>query len=127
MSSTRTGSALMPQPNVVTIRRGAAGGVVARRAIVATHLAERAWGLLGRSTMATDEAMIFPGCNSVHTWFMRIPIDIVFLQGGAVVKIASKVAPFHMVWAREADTVVELRAGQAQASGIATGATLQWD
>lgn len=117
----------MPRPDLVTIRRGAAGGVVARRAIVATRLAERAWGLLGRSTMAPDEAMIFPGCNSVHTWFMRIPIDIVFLSGGGVVKVAAEVPPFRMVGAPEADAVVELRAGQAQACGIATGATLQWD
>ena len=39
----------------------------------------------------------FPHCHSVHTFFMKIPIDLVFCdQNGKVLNIVSKAKPWHI-------------------------------
>jgi uncharacterized protein len=37
-------------------------------------------GLLGRKVFLSDQAIILDPCNSVHTFFMRFPIDIIFVD-----------------------------------------------
>jgi uncharacterized membrane protein (UPF0127 family) len=47
---------------------------------VADSLFKRMKGLLGRSGMSAGEALWIKPCMSVHTFFMRFPIDVVFLS-----------------------------------------------
>ncbi|MBI3083216.1 MAG: DUF192 domain-containing protein, partial [Candidatus Omnitrophica bacterium] len=54
--------------------------VVAERAAIATGLIRRMVGLLSRSHLDEGEALIFPRCSAIHTWFMRFPLDVVFLK-----------------------------------------------
>lgn len=95
--------------------------VLANQARLATGLLERAVGLLGRGGLAQDEAMVFPRCRSVHTWFMRFPIDLIFLRQGAIVRLEGGVGPFRVVCAWQADTVVELASGAIQQGGLQVG------
>ena len=44
--------------------------------------AERMRGLLGRSGLAPDEALLLPDCRSVHTVGMRFAIRVAFLDAG---------------------------------------------
>jgi uncharacterized membrane protein (UPF0127 family) len=54
--------------------------VIADKCFVAERFLDRLKGLIGRAELPPGEAMLFPRCNSVHMWFMRIPIDVVFAK-----------------------------------------------
>ena len=106
---------------ITVIRNLSRGGVVAQRAMVAQGLVERAVGLLNRSSLETDEALVLPRCRSIHTWFMRMPIDVVFLRQGTVVKLAQTLGPFRLLSDWQADTVVELACGTVSRQGLRVG------
>jgi uncharacterized membrane protein (UPF0127 family) len=64
--------------------------------------------------MPTDEALRIPRCRSVHTFGMRFPLDVIFLDvDGRPMRIARDVPPWRVVSCRGADAVVETRAGEA--------------
>lgn len=61
--------------------------VVAQNALIADGLFPRMRGLLGRESLGPGEGLILRPCNSIHTFFMRFPIDAVFLdRSGLVIK-----------------------------------------
>ena len=80
---------------------------------VAATAAKRARGLLGREALAAGEGLLFKHCSSLHTFFMRFPIDIVYAdKDGRVLKIATAVPPFRMCMApRRSFYALELPAG----------------
>ena len=56
---------------------------------------------------------------SVHTWFMRFPIDVVFLDGdGRVLRIVEAMPPWRMAARRGARVALELPAGGAARAGV---------
>jgi uncharacterized membrane protein (UPF0127 family) len=96
--------------------------LLVQRVRVAQRPWERMAGLLGRRSLAADEALLLPRCRSVHTWFMRFPIDLVFLdRAGVVVRIVEQLPAFRVVWARGADAVLELPAGTVARTTIQLG------
>ena len=105
------------------------GRVVCRRCAVADGPLTRMRGLLGRSTLDADEGLLLKPAGSVHTFFMRFPIDAVFLGRPAadgtrrVVAVHANLRPWTgVVWyARGADSCLELPAGTAAASATAVG------
>jgi uncharacterized membrane protein (UPF0127 family) len=71
-------------------------------------------GLAFRRDLPADEALRIPRCRSVHTFGMRFPLDVIFLDAaGRPVRVVSDVPPFRVVSCRGADAVVETRAGEA--------------
>ena len=65
---------------------------------VAATAAQRVRGLLGRECLEDGQGLLFKGCSSLHTFFMRFPIDIVFTdKEGRVLKTAAGVKPFKLV------------------------------
>ena len=65
---------------------------------VASTAAQRVRGLLGRECLEDGQGLLFKGCSSLHTFFMRFPIDIVFTdKDGRVLKTAAGVKPFKLV------------------------------
>ncbi len=54
--------------------------VLAEEGKVARGFWARTKGLIGRKYMGRGEALIFYRCTSVHTFFMKFPIDVVFLD-----------------------------------------------
>jgi len=88
---------------------------------------QRTVGLIGRSRLGEDEGMRFEGCSSIHTLFMRMPIDVVFLDAERrVVRALSNVRPWRpFVGCARAATVVELAAGAIARRGIAPGDVLE--
>ena len=89
--------------------------------------ADRAWsrlvGLLGRSSLAEDEGLLLTPCTSIHTLFMRFPIDILYLnRERAVVKAVKDLRPFHVsACLRGAHSLLELPVGAIEASGTQVG------
>ena len=48
--------------------------------LVADNFRTRAQGLIGRSSMDGAEGMWFPNSNWIHTLFMSMPIDVIYLN-----------------------------------------------
>jgi len=104
------------------------GTVVASRAEKAeTHWA-RLMGLMGRRSLPEGGALLIKPCSSVQTFFMRFPIDVLFLDGdGQVVKVVPALKPYRVAFGgRGARSALELPAGVAAHCGIAVGDRLVW-
>ena len=111
----------MNSANVMALIRNLTSRVVlADHAEVATGMLQRMVGLLNRATLAPGEALVLPRCRSIHTCFMRFPIDVIFLshqpKTWKIVKVIQALPPFRVVWAVGADTAVELPAGTMTAT-----------
>ena len=82
-------------------------------------------GLLGRRTLPAGEGMLIRPAPSIHTFFMRFPIDAVFLsRSGDVLKVSPDVKPWRTRSCRRAYAVLELAAGEAARRRIAPGQRL---
>ncbi len=94
---------------------------------VARSFFSRFMGLMGRSGLSANEAMLFPKCNSIHTFFMRFPIDVVLVDAqGAVVGVEENVRPWRLLLPkRRTRHVIELRAMRSRELGIAPGVVLE--
>jgi hypothetical protein len=90
---------------------------------VAENLWTRSRGLLGRKTLADSHGLWIRPCGSVHTWFMRFPIDLVYLTAeNTVVKTCRCVRPFRFSFGgRKAHSVIELPAGFLDRVPLAVG------
>lgn len=86
---------------------------------------ERARGLLGRTAPAPGSALWIAPCCAIHTWGMQYPIDAVFLDArGLVLQVAPDCPPWTVVAARQATSVLELRAGECARLGLRPGERL---
>jgi uncharacterized membrane protein (UPF0127 family) len=98
------------------------GRVVCEQLLVAARPLQRLRGLLGRRSLPEAEGILLRPAGSIHTYFMRFPIDVVFLDRDlVVVGIEPELAPWRMAGRRGAKSVVELAAGQCERRGIAVG------
>ncbi len=86
-------------------------------------LLHRFMGLMGRSELPFGAGLHIVPCNSIHTFFMRIPIDVVFLDRELeVVEVLPAMPPWRMSRVYfGAHSVLELPAGTSLASGTAEG------
>lgn len=110
----------------LTLRRED-GRIVCERVRVADTMGRRLRGLLGRKNLGHDEGMLLRPGFSIHTAFMRFPIDVVFLDAELVVlKIDADVRPFRTASCRGAREVVELRAGECVRRGLVVGDRVTW-
>ncbi len=89
----------------------------------ASGVVARTLGLIGRAHVGDDEGMLFDRCSSIHTFFMRVPIDVVFLDADdRVVRAVPNVPPWRpFVGCLGAARVVELAAGSIERRGIRAG------
>jgi uncharacterized membrane protein (UPF0127 family) len=105
---------------LVTVR--ADGRVVCERCLVATTPWARMRGLLGRDELPRGEGILLRPAGSVHTFFMRFPIDVVFLdRDGNVLKVREHMKPWRTASCRRARMTLELAAGEASRRGITVG------
>lgn len=103
---------------------------IARKPFRAVRLWDRTRGMIGRDFGAARDAMVFSACSAIHTFFMKIPLDVVFLNRENIV-VAQKrnLQPWHpCVCSLRACTVVELPAGTLESTGTCNGdrLDLQW-
>ena len=99
--------------------------VVCERCLVADSPWPRMRGLLGRKRLESGEGLLLRPTGSVHTFFMRFPIDVVFLsRDGEVLKVARALPPWRTAAARRAKAVLELAADEAERREIRVGSRL---
>lgn len=71
--------------------------VISQTAFIARSFFSRLLGLMFRKSIAEDEALVFYHAPSIHTFFMRFPIDIVFLDKNMrVMKIYPALKPWKL-------------------------------
>jgi uncharacterized membrane protein (UPF0127 family) len=105
---------------------GAEDRVVCERCVVADRPHVRMRGLLGRVELPAGEGLLLRPAPSVHTWFMRFPIDAVFLDGSLrVLSVSSDLGPWRFAGRRGARAVLELAAGEAERRGLRVGVALR--
>ena len=106
-------------PNGDLILHGRETGL---RAYCATRFLARARGLLGTSQLAPDTSLWVTHCNSVHTFGMTYPIDVVFLDRSCLVMgCREALKPWRWAWMKGAHSVLELAANRARVLGFTPG------
>jgi len=99
------------------------GTTVAERCRVATSLRDRTVGLLATAGLAPGDGLLIERTQSIHMFFMRFPIDVIFTDRGArVTRTVTGLRPWRVVWwAQGARDCLELPVGALAASGTKAG------
>jgi uncharacterized protein len=86
--------------------------VVAHDVELADTRESRRKGLLGRDSLDSRAALILRPCFSVHTAFMRFPIDVVFVdREGTVVRVVRNLVAWRIAGSWGAHAAIEFAAG----------------
>jgi uncharacterized membrane protein (UPF0127 family) len=103
------------------------GTTVGDRIRVARSLVDRTVGLLRTRSLSAGEGLWIERASSIHMFFMRYPIDAVFVAAdGRATKVVRNLRPWRVVWwARGARDCLELPAGAADRSEIHVGDRLR--
>lgn len=96
--------------------------VISRNPISAGTFVERGRGMIGRKFSGFD-AMIFNNCNSIHTMFMSINIDVIFVDcENRICDFRKSLPPWKpFVRSGRAITVIELPEGAIERTGTELG------
>jgi len=103
------------------------GETVAERAAIAESFWARFVGLQGRRELPPGSGLVLAPTSSIHTFFMRLPIDAVFVaEDGRVVRVGRRLRPWRIgPIASGALYCVELPADTAHATQPGHTLTLQ--
>lgn len=109
------------------VKNSTRGTELASRLEVADSGPKRSKGLLGRQELAPGEGLWIVPCESVHTFFMRFPIDLIYLdRRNKIRKVRSAVGPWRMSACLSAHSVLELPAGMIRSTRTEPGDTLEF-
>jgi len=101
--------------------------MLATRLEVADSGAKRNKGLLGRTGLAAGEGLWIVPCESVHTFFMKFPIDLVYLdRKNRVRKVCDSVPAWRLSVCLSAHSILELPAGTIRSTRTEGGDTLEF-
>jgi hypothetical protein len=104
------------------LRHGRSHAAIATRLEAAFDSAARRRGLLGRTSFEPEAALIIAPCSAVHTFFMRMVIDVVFAsRDGHVLKTYSRLPAWRVAWALRGFAAIELPPGTIEARDIGKG------
>ena len=96
------------------------GRLVCPRCHLALKPLDRMRGLLGRSSLPSEEGMLFRPAGSIHMLFMRFAIDAVFCDRELrVIDVVPGLRPWRFAGRRGAKVVIELAEGAA--AGLSAG------
>ena len=118
----------MAAASLARVRRSADGAILCERCEIPGSSFGRARGLLGRDGLAPGGGMLIDGAGSVHMFFMRFSIDVVFLsRDRTVVGVRHRLRPWRYAGARRAVAALELPAGRAAEAGVEPGDVLVFE
>jgi uncharacterized membrane protein (UPF0127 family) len=110
-----------------TFRLQTAGGdVIAANVRVADSFGTRFMGLMGRKSLDPGEGLCIQRCTSIHMFFMRMAIDVAFVdRDGRVLHILNSIRPWRVSRVvRGSKAAIELPAGLLAQHGVEKGAVL---
>ncbi len=97
--------------------------IIAEKADLADTAVSRLVGLLNRTSIESQEALIITQCRSIHMFFMRFSIDVIFVnKRNVVVGVVRNIKPFRMSpYYITAQKAIELPVGVIDSSRTAKG------
>jgi uncharacterized membrane protein (UPF0127 family) len=99
---------------------------LADRADIADTSAKRRTGLLKHAQLSAGEGLWIVPCEAVHTFWMKFPIDVLFLdKKRKILKIRSNMSRWKMAICLRAHSVLELPSGTCQSTGTVRGDQLE--
>jgi len=105
---------------MVNIYNSTKNNIIADDVKIAKTFFTRSLGLLPRESISQDEGLIIKPCNSIHTFFMKFPIDVLFVdRKNKIVALyenvsKNRILPIHLT----SSYVVELASGQISNKNI---------
>ena len=90
--------------------------IIAEKLECADTLFARMRGLLGRESMPAGSGMLIKSCKGIHTFCMKFPIDVIFLdKDNVVLSLEKRLPPNRLtrIYFR-ASSVLELPAGKIE-------------
>jgi uncharacterized protein len=105
------------------VKNATRNSLLADDAEAADSFVKRFKGLMGVTDFPMGRGLHIVPCTSIHTFFMKIAIDALFLdREGVVVDVYHALRPWHMSRFHPfARSVLELPAGTALSSGTRAG------
>lgn len=104
------------------------GQWLAERLLTATSFLRRFQGLMLTHSLPSDQALLIRPCRSVHTFFMRYAIDVLYLdEDGTIVGMDERLVPGR-IGSRFAGarSVIELPEGKIRSTGTEVGQMVQF-
>lgn len=102
------------------------GNVIATRGKLATSATSRAVGLIGKKGLDPEEALIIRRCWSIHTWFMRFRIDVLFLgKDGRVCKLIRRMPTYRFAASLGARDTIEMAPGALEGLDVRVGDSIE--
>ncbi len=102
--------------------------LLADRAEIANTSARRRQGLLKHPGLAPGEGLWITPCEGVHTFFMKFPIDVIFLsKQKKVLKIRPNMVRSRISFTLRSHSVLELPAGRLEETGTVAGDQLEFE
>jgi uncharacterized membrane protein (UPF0127 family) len=88
--------------------------ILAKDVLIAEAMIDRLIGLMFRKQLTGSDGLLIDPCRSIHTFFMRYSLDIVFInKKNKVIKIIRDIKPWRMTWIYfRANKTLELPAGK---------------
>jgi len=116
----------MPERLSLTLVNKSSNEIVSRRAVIAGSFFSRLTGLMFKKSMDSESALAFYRTISIHTFFMRFPIDVLFLdKQSRVLKIYKALKPWRLAFCPKAFMVIELPANKSLEKHLKVGDTLE--
>ena len=88
---------------------------------------QKLFGLMFSAPLKEGEGLLIDNCSSIHTFWMRYPIDVLFLDSNnKVIRFFEDLKPFRVTpFIRGAQKTVELKSGSVRACSLKTGDCLK--
>lgn len=117
-----------PAPSNIKVFNVTRHREVANLVQLAGDNSNRRKGLLGRERLDEGEGLWILPCEAIHTFWMRFPIDLVYIdRRHRVVKVRNEVQPWRLSACLRAHSVLELPAGTVRQTQTARGDCLAMD
>ena len=109
--------------NSVIIKNISKGNTISENGYITTSFLERLKGLLGKKELKENECLIISPCNSIHMFFMKFEIDVLFIdKNNKVCHLINEFKPWKISKViKESKYVIELKSKTIASKNIKLG------
>jgi uncharacterized protein len=115
---------LRSSASTVQVLNDTKGSSLGQQVALARSFWRRGKGLMFRSNLPPGTGLVIDPCSSIHTFWMRFPIDVLYVdREGTVLRADRAMKPwrFGPLFVRHGRYVIELPAGTIEQSQTAQG------
>lgn len=100
--------------------------IIAYELEMARTQAQKTKGLLGRKTFSPGEGLFIEHCHSIHMWFMKFPIDVLYVDSDLkILKVVKELKVWMFSACGRATHTIELPVGTVALHFLQVGDRLQ--